>query len=181
MIKRLSAGILCILFLVIAGASLALAGAEKPALSDEDEKKYELAFEDALAHFEKANLLYKKNKIDETIKELEAIIKIEFPKGTEDRDGRRLQLDAYAFLGEILLEKKKPEKAVEVLKEGIKKAPETSEQTYQLYMTLGHVYKEMNKTDEALAAFEKAQKINEKLKKAKEKSEKDKPGKKTDN
>jgi len=146
---------------------------QKP-LSPEDEKKYELAFDSALTRFEKAHILYKKGKIDETIKELEAIVKLQFPKGTENRDGWHLMLDAHAFLGELLLEKKKPEKAVETLKEGIKKAPEFSEQTYQLFMTLGHVYKKMEKPDEALEAFEKAQKINEKLAKDMKKQQKSK-------
>jgi tetratricopeptide (TPR) repeat protein len=168
------AGILFTFFILLTVARAAFAETGKTALSPEDEKKYELAFDSALAHFEKANILYKKGKTDETVKELEAVIKIDFPDGTEDRDGWKLTLDSYAFLGELWLEKKKPEKAAGVLKEGLKKAPAYSEQTYQLYMTLGHVYKVMDKTDEALAAFESAQKINDKLKKDKEKQGKSK-------
>jgi tetratricopeptide (TPR) repeat protein len=154
--------------------SAVAADAQKTKLSPEDEKKYQLAFESALAHYEKANMLYKKEKIDETIKELDAIIAIEFPDGTEDRDGLRLQLDTRSFLGELLLEKDPPQtdKAIKILKTGIKQAPSVSSQTYQLYMTLGHVYKQMNKTDEALAAFNKAQKINDILMKQKEAEEK---------
>ncbi len=146
--------------------------AKKQKLTPEEEKKYELAFESALAHFEKANLLFKKEKIDDTIKELNEIIDIEFPEGTEDRDGIKIQLDARSFLGELLLEKKQPDKALEILKAGLKKAPDVSQQTYQLYMTLGHIYKEMKKTDDALAAFDKAQKINAILRKQKEAEEK---------
>ncbi|HOX29303.1 MAG TPA: hypothetical protein PLQ76_09140, partial [bacterium] len=106
--------------------------------------------------------------LDDTIKELTAVVEVEFPKGTDDRDGLKLQLDAYSFLGELLLEKKQPDKAVDLLKEGLKKAPDMSKQTYQLYMTLGHVYKEMKKNDDALDAFDKAQKISKKLKEAEE-------------
>ncbi|MFA6447978.1 MAG: hypothetical protein WCX65_00780 [bacterium] len=156
----------------VASVSSTTAISQKEKLSREDEKKYQLAFDSALAHYEKANILYKKEKVDETIKELEAIIDIEFPAGTGDRDGLRLQLDTRSFLGELYLEKKQPDKAVKTLKAGLKQAPDISQQTYQLYMTLGHVYKEMNKNDEALAAFDKAQKINDTLKKQKEAEEK---------
>ncbi len=158
--------------LICMTAAFAAGETKKQKLTPEDEKKYELAFEAALAHFEKANLLYKKAKTEETIKELNAIVGIVFPEGTEDRDGLKIQLDASSFLGELLLEKKQPDKALEVLKSGLKKAPEVSQQTYQLYMTIGHVYKEMKKTDDALAAFEKAQKINDILRKQKEAEEK---------
>jgi tetratricopeptide (TPR) repeat protein len=164
---------LLVIFIISALFSAASADTtKKTKLSQENEKKYQLAFEAALAHYEKANILYKKDKIDDTMEELEAIIAIEFPEGSEDRDGLRLQLDTRSFLGELLLEKDQPDKAVEILKDGIKQAPDISQQTYQLYMTLGHVYKEMNNPDDALAAFGKAQKINNILRKQKEAADK---------
>jgi tetratricopeptide (TPR) repeat protein len=167
--------ILALVTVLAAAVALAVAaGDSKKKLSDEDENIYELAYESALAHYEKANLLYKKDKTDETIKELQAIADIDFPKGTEDRDGFMLQLDSRSFLAELLIGKGQPDKAVDVLKPGIKQAPDASRQTYQMYMTLGHAYKEMKKTDDALAAFEKAAKINNILRKQKEAEDKKK-------
>ncbi len=177
--KKLAKGCVLILIAAVAAAMTfsAYSADSKKKLSDEDEKKYDLAYESALAHYEKANLLYKKDKLDETVKELQIIVDLNFPKGTEDREGFLLQLDTRSFLAELLLKKGQPEKAVDVLKPGIKAAPDVSQQTYQLYMTLGHVYKEMKKTDEALTAFEKASKINETLRKQKEAEDKKKSGK----
>ncbi len=144
-------------------------------LSKEDEKKYELAFEAALIHHEKAALLYNDKKVDEAMKQLESLVSISFPKGTENRDGRRLQLYSYGFLAELQIEKKQFDKAVETLNSGIKLAPDVATETYQLYMTLGHAYKNLKKTNDALKAFEKAQKINEALQKLEETEKKNKP------
>jgi len=145
-------------------------------LSEEDQKKYDLAFEKALAHYEKAQLLYEKKNLEKTAKELESIIALEYPKAAAGADGPLMQLDMRSFLGEIYLELGKGKEAVEVLKKGLEKAPEISTQAYQLHMTLGHVYKEMKKVDDALEAFDKAEKINEALLKEEEKAKKKEAG-----
>lgn len=147
--------------LVFSAASFA-ADAAKP-FSKEDQAKYDLAFESALVHYEKAQLLYDAKKMEDVTKELKIIVDLEFPAGSERTDGARLQLDMHSFLGEIYIDLKKYKEAVDVLLAGIKKAPEIDKTTYQLYMTLGHAYKKLEKVDDALKAFEQAEKINKVL------------------
>ncbi|HOO55193.1 MAG TPA: hypothetical protein PLN69_00085 [bacterium] len=168
-------GLFCLLMLAL--SACAAFAQENPAdkrLSQEAEKKYDLAFQASIAHFEKADLLFQKEQIDEAIEELEKIIEIVFPEGTEERDGWKLKLDAHSFLGELYLQKGQHEKSIQTLKSGIEIAPEISEQTYDLYMALGHAFKVTKDTDSALDAFDKAQKINETLREMKEKEEKSK-------
>jgi len=175
-IIRRIAPVVCLL--LIAGVAANAAGQEagtRKKLSKEEQKKYDLSLEKALVHYEKANLLYEKGKLAETAKELESIVALEFPEGTEDMDGPKLQLEMRAFLGEIYLDLDRPKDAVLVLVDGIKKAPEISDRTYQLYMTLGHALKTQDEVDAALEAFEKAEAINEELMK-REKEEKEESG-----
>lgn len=172
------------LTIMLAAAMIAFAAsfagaAEQAKLSKNDMEKYDLAFEKALVHYEKAQLLFDAKKIEEAAKEVKAIIALDFPKGSENMDGQKLQLDMYSFLGEMLLSMKKNKEALEVLKEGIEKAPDISKASYQLHMTLGHAYKEMDNVDKALDEFQKAEKINKKLtelEKKDKKSDKDKKG-----
>ncbi len=144
---------------------------EKKMSPQEIKQQYDLAFEKAMVHYEKADLLYEKKKLAETAKELEAIVALEFPEGMENSDGALMQLDMFDYLGQVYLEMGKPEKAAEVLEAGIKKAPPVGKQAYHLYMSYGHVLKTMKKTEAALAAFEKAEKINTQLTKAEKKKE----------
>ena len=108
------------------------------------------------------------------MKELQAIVDIDFPKGFETSDGVMLQVDAHILLGEMTTEiaekekdaKKKKDlldKALVIFKQGLTKAPAVHELTYQLYMDLGHTYKLMGKSDDALEAYKSAEKINKKL------------------
>lgn len=133
---------------------------------EEIKKQYDLAFEKALVLYEKADLLYEKKKLAEAAKELEAITSLEFPEGMESSDGALMQLDMHDFLAQVYIEMDQPGKAVATLEAGIKKAPPVSKQAYHLYMTYGHALKRMKKSEEALAAFEKAEDINQQLLKA---------------
>ncbi len=163
--RKLSA-ILCPLLILTIFACLATRAAEP---SPESKKKYSLAFESALVKYEKAGLYYKDKKIPDAIRELEELVAIKFPAGFEDSDGFALQLDTYAFLGELYLEIDKPQKALDAVGKGLDKAPGASKQTYQLYMTMGHIYKETGDNDKALKAFKQADKINASLRKASKK------------
>lgn len=160
--------------LIVFSVSAFAAEAAKP-LSKEDQTKYDLAFEKALVHYEKAQLLYDAKKLEDVAKELKAVTELEFPAGSEGMDGVKLQLDMHSFLGEVYIDLKKNKEAVETLLAGIKKAPEIDKTTYQLYMTLGHAYKKMDKVDEALKAFESAEKINKALLEQEKKEKKDAP------
>lgn len=162
-------------FAVVALAAVLLApafaaGGKGPKFTKDEQKSYNLAFEKAVAHFEKFKLFLEDDKAKEAVKELRAIIDIDFPEGSDGTDGAMLQVEAHTYLGEMLTEQGDYEGAVKTLLEGVKKAPDVDAATYDLYMALGHAYKKLKKNDEALAAFDKAEKINKILKDREEKA-----------
>lgn len=153
-------------------------------LSKDDQKLYDTAFDKVVAHFEKFEIYLKDNKTKEAIEELEAIVAVDFPAGSEGMDGVLLQIEGHIYLGEMYIEQSDGSKndkakndllnkAVAVLKAGIKKAPDVDERTYDLYMALGHAYKALGKKEDALSAFEQAEKI---MKKIEDKQKKGKNG-----
>ena len=172
-ILKIFAPALCVLLVLASPAAAEKGSGKDSGLSKKAQEQYDLAFEKALVHYEKANLLYENEKLKEAAGEIEAIIDLEFPEGSEKMDGPQLQLDMYAFLAEIYLDLGRPKDAVILLVDGIKKSPDISKKTYQLYMTLGHALKTQGEVDAALEAFEKAQMINEELLKQEEKGKKE--------
>lgn len=183
MMPRLSSRTwLLILFAVLCACAPAAAqSVQLIKISKDDQKQYDAAFDKVVAHFEKFEIYLKDNKTKEAIEELEAIVDVAFPDGSEGMDGVLLQIEAHIYLGEMYIEQSDGaksgsakedllNKAVSVLKSGIKKAPDVDERTYDLYMALGHAYKALGKKEEALNAFEKAEKIMEKLEDKQKKS-----------
>lgn len=168
-IKRTALIFGCFLLLISVAA---MADGKAPKLSKDDQKKYDLAFEKALAHYDKFKIYLEDDKTKDAIKELQTITAIDFPDGAKGSDGVMLQVEAHIYLGEMLTDQGDFDGAVETLKQGITKAPDIDQATYDLYMALGHAYKKLKKNDEALAAFEQAEKINKILQEREEKSKK---------
>jgi tetratricopeptide (TPR) repeat protein len=168
--NRIVAPLFCILVCMVSilAATVSAQGQQDP------KKQYDLALDQAIIHYEQFKIHLENNESAKAVKELRAIVAIEFPDGFEGSDGVLLQVDAHILLGEMIVEnaarekdaKKKTallEEAVALFKSGLLKAPAVNELTYQLYMDLGHAYKLAGKKDDALKAFESAEKINRKL------------------
>ncbi|MEW5944853.1 MAG: tetratricopeptide repeat protein [bacterium] len=153
----------------------AAAAAENAAeLSGEDLEKFNSAVETAFAHREKARLFYKNKQLDKALKELETILALDFPEGAEKMEGYSVVLYAGVNAGKIHLELDKPKKAREILENSLKKAPQISEWSYEICMTLGKTYEKLGMDEKAIETFDKALKISRKLKEMKEKEQKEK-------
>jgi tetratricopeptide (TPR) repeat protein len=164
--------ILALVGILMFSAALATFADEcKP--SKEDQKKYSLALDKAVTHFDKFKVLLEDDKTKEALKELQIIIGIDFSMGCKGSDGALLQIEAFIYNGEMLTDAGDLEGAVKTLKSGIAQAAdngiEIDSRSYDLYMALGHAYKKLKKNDEALAAFEKADEINKALQEKEEK------------
>ena len=157
------------LFLFIGSAFAS--GAEKKELTKEEQEKFDRVVETAFAHREKAKLFYKKGSKEKALEELKKIVSLEFPEGAEDREEYTVKFYAYINAGKICLELEKEKEAVELLEEGVKKAPDVSVWTYDLYMTLGKAYEKLGMDKKAMKAFDKAMEISKKLEEQKKKEE----------
>jgi len=163
--------------LLVCLAALLAAPVSAQAQKADAKKQYELALDQAIIHYEQFKIHLENKENAKAMKELRSIVDIEFPDGYEGSDGVLLQVDAHILLGEMIVENAAKEKdakkktaliddAVGLFRQGLLKAPAVHELTYQLYMDLGHAYKMAGKKDDALKAFENAQKINKKLQEA---------------
>lgn len=163
------AALCCLAFILSAAGP---ASAKAPKLSKDDQKKYDLAFDQVSVHFEKFKTFLEDDKTKDAIKELETITAVKFPAAAKGSDGVMLQVEAHVYLGEMLTEQGDFQGAVDTLLDGIDKAPDVDQATYDLYMALGHAYKKMKKNDEALTAFDKADDINKALQDKEDKGKK---------
>ena len=154
--------------------SMLAVAAPARSVSQEVQKQYDLALDQAINHYEQFKIFLENKEDAKALKELQAIVDIDFPKGFDGSDGVLLQVDAHILLGEMLIEQAEKEKdakkkkdllsrAIETIKAGLHKSPDVHELTYDLYMALGHAYKVSGRSEDALDAFKAAEKINKKL------------------
>ncbi|MFH1537977.1 MAG: hypothetical protein ABIH66_03400 [bacterium] len=155
--------------LALACGSFLLAADEQAEKEKVEEEFFNRAVETAFAHREKAQIYYKKNKKDKTLEELMKIIEIDFPEKLKGREEYEVVYYAYVNAGKLLLEMEKPDKARVLVAEGVKKAPELSVWTYELYRTQGKIFTALDMEEEALKSIDKAMEITKKLEKAQKK------------
>ncbi|TNE51002.1 MAG: hypothetical protein EP343_06075 [Deltaproteobacteria bacterium] len=133
----------------------------QPRVPNRQEEKMLALLSMARSHHQLASLASRRGKPKEALKELDAILKLKFPKGF--RPGEEMLLDAWARKATFLLKNKQPKQALATVEQAIRRPTWLKRSYYiaHLFQVRGTILEALQKPAEAVRSYQESIRRNQ--------------------